>query len=98
MVRDIQGIKLENARRGLEAQTGPAMAKVTQNFGPDRKSRAQFNVPLDEFKRTAGATSYRSPYAEDIADLGRKVAEQQAEQDGGACARGFSISPRANPW
>lgn len=86
---EVTRLELEKKKGELTQGSGAPVAKVTQSFGPDGKSRAQFNVPLDEFKRTAGAAGYRSPYAEDIAELGRKIAEQQAEQDGGDLHTGF---------
>jgi len=89
---DVQRLELKKKKETLTAPPAPVappMAKVTQAFGADGKSRAQFDVPLDDFKKTARAASYRSPYADDIADLGRKIAEQQAEQDGGDNRTGF---------
>ena len=98
-------LEIEKARRELEAlrnpapaATAPAMpappptARVKQAFGPGGKSTAEYEVPvseLDDLRQSNPASSYRSPYARDIAELARQEAAQQAEIATGDKRTGF---------
>lgn len=98
-------LAIEKARRELEAlrnpapaATAPAMpappptARVKQAFGPGGKSTAEYEVPvseLDQLRQSNPASSYRSPYDRDIAELARQEAAQQAEIATGDKRTGF---------
>lgn len=92
LAADVKRLKLQRERDTLTAPPSlptPPMAKVTRAFGEGDKSRATFEVPMTDLERTMSAESYRSPYAPDIADAGRRIAEQQAEIEGGDKRTGF---------
>lgn len=89
LAKDVARLKLEKEKAALTAPTPEPVASITQAFGPDGKSRARFTMPAADFQRTAGAQAYKSPYAEDLADVGRTIAEHQAQVDGGDKRTGF---------
>jgi hypothetical protein len=92
--QDIERIKLEKehaALTGATPQPAPT-AKIRQPFGPGGKGVAEFEAPVDQLPSIMGAspaTSYRSPYARDIAALGKTIAAEQAQIDGGDKRSGF---------
>lgn len=61
-------------------------ATVTRKAGD---VSATYKVPLADMERALGQSGYSSPYAGDIADLGRQIAEQKAEIAGGDTRTGF---------
>jgi hypothetical protein len=67
----------------------PPSARITQAFGEDGRSRAEFDVPLGEAKRMAGAAGYKSPFADEIATLGSRIAEHESEIESGDKRTGF---------
>jgi hypothetical protein len=79
----------EMAFKGEQAAPSPPMAKVSQAFGDGDKSRVEYSLPVDQATKMAGISAYKSPYADDISDLGRTIAEHQSEIDSGDSRTGF---------
>ncbi len=89
---DIRRMKLQQEHDSLTAPKAGPVAKVTRAFGEDGKSKAEYDVPLTDLERSlggAGQAAYRSPYADQIADLGGRIAEQQSAIEGGDRRTGF---------
>lgn len=76
----------EKAKRGMEAE-------VTQSIGPG--AEAKFSIPISEAQKQATAAAHQSPYADRIAQLGDKIAENEAELSAGDTRTGlFNLRSR----
>lgn len=88
--RDIAQRKREiaaiSAPAAQPAPPPPPMAKVTQKMGDTTVVR---DMPATDLERGFGALGYKSPHEEDVAELDRQIAEQQAEMAGGDMRTGF---------
>ncbi len=68
-------------------------ARVRRNLGADAKGGfAEYEIPITDLEKTisgANAAAYKSPYADQIADLSGRISKQQSEIEGGDERTGF---------
>ncbi len=97
----LRGMRLQNEALAAKANA-PAQAptaRVRQPFGPGGKGFAEYDLPVADLGQLTAspAQPYKSPYAGDIARLGKTIADEQAEIAGGDTRSGFmNMTSRAD--
>ncbi len=85
--------ELENKRALAGPGTPPPpMAKVRKTFGPGNESYFEYQAPLSDIERTAAnapTTAYKSPFAREISQQSKIIAENTAQLQSGDVRSGF---------